>query len=394
MTDYNPTISGTHRKKIAFINHWAEAIGGAELSLLELMIYLQHSFNCHILCSENGKLINRAINHAITCHIVPCHYSIRTVTRYSLIQHLLCSWHTNMQYILYIIRINRLLKKINPDILYANIPKSHICVMLLKLLGFKGQCILHFREIFPDRCFALTLYSSLFQRKNCSIIAISHAVYSHLPLKLQNHAIIIHNGIHIPETITTVPKNKHLFKMLYLGRIVPWKNCHILLDILQLFIKNNPSVGIHLSLVGDTLYGPPEYRKFIQKKVNESNLLHYCTLLDGVVDTDTYYVSHDIFCNASLNEPFGRVIVEAQSYGLPVIAFNSGAVPEILIHNYNGILVENYDINGFVEGLQYCIKHPYALKKMGMNGRRRVQKYFNSTIQLNKIQTFIFSCLK
>ncbi len=42
-------------------------------------------------------------------------------------------------------------------------------------------------------------------------------------------------------------------------------------------------------------------------------------------------------------EPFGLVLIEAMACGTPVIAFNRGAVPEIVVHGENGLLVDTVD---------------------------------------------------
>ena len=52
------------------------------------------------------------------------------------------------------------------------------------------------------------------------------------------------------------------------------------------------------------------------------------------------YAGSDIFVLASENETLGQVYIEAMACGIPVIGANAGGVPEIIIDNYNGFLVQ------------------------------------------------------
>lgn len=49
-------------------------------------------------------------------------------------------------------------------------------------------------------------------------------------------------------------------------------------------------------------------------------------------------------------EPFGLTLIEAQACGCPVIAFNKGSIPEIVIHGRTGFVVE--DVDGMVEAVK------------------------------------------
>jgi glycosyltransferase involved in cell wall biosynthesis len=42
-------------------------------------------------------------------------------------------------------------------------------------------------------------------------------------------------------------------------------------------------------------------------------------------------------------EPFGMVMIEAMACGTPVIAFGRGAVPEVLAHGVNGVIVDDVE---------------------------------------------------
>ena len=62
-------------------------------------------------------------------------------------------------------------------------------------------------------------------------------------------------------------------------------------------------------------------------------------------------MSSDILIVPSLFEGFGIAIAEALSFGLPVVATNVGAIPELIENGENGILVNAKDSRGLATGI-------------------------------------------
>jgi glycosyltransferase involved in cell wall biosynthesis len=72
-------------------------------------------------------------------------------------------------------------------------------------------------------------------------------------------------------------------------------------------------------------------------------------------------------------EPFGMVGREAMHHGLPVVAFDVGAVREWLQDGVNGFLVPAKDIGQFSARLEDLLKDKELARRMGQRGRREVQ---------------------
>jgi len=75
---------------------------------------------------------------------------------------------------------------------------------------------------------------------------------------------------------------------------------------------------------------------------------------------------------SSTKETFCLGVLEAMACGVPVLAYNDGAVPDIVRHGIEGFIVERGDIEGLKKGLEYCIKHRAIL---GANGIKRAKEY-------------------
>jgi glycosyltransferase involved in cell wall biosynthesis len=89
-----------------------------------------------------------------------------------------------------------------------------------------------------------------------------------------------------------------------------------------------------------------------------------------------HYRSASIFCLPTLNEPFGLVILEAFSYGLPVVATRLGAIPEIVTNGKSGYLVAPHNSAQLAEALGKLLADPARCAQFGAYGRlRAAQRY-------------------
>ena len=85
-----------------------------------------------------------------------------------------------------------------------------------------------------------------------------------------------------------------------------------------------------------------------------------------------YYRSASVFCLPTLNEPFGLVLLEAFSYGLPVVATRIGAIPEIVTQGESGYLVSPQDSRELADALALLLTDPARCERFGAFGRNRL----------------------
>jgi len=96
----------------------------------------------------------------------------------------------------------------------------------------------------------------------------------------------------------------------------------------------------------------------------------------AIQDMPALYQNADILLFPSVREGFGLVIAEAMACGLPVVATNASAIPELVIHGKGGFLCEIGNATDFAEKINLLAEAPELRREMGEFNRARVEKYF------------------
>lgn len=135
-----------------------------------------------------------------------------------------------------------------------------------------------------------------------------------------------------------------------------------------------PDADVRYRIVGGgSLEG--ELRELIQKH-DAGNIVTLCGPTDqtGVINE---LHSADVFLLPSLEEGFGRVLLEAQASELPVVASNVGGIPEAVSPNDSALLVPPRDTEAIVDRLERLANDPSACTTLGAAGRSYVRDNFD-----------------
>ncbi len=101
-----------------------------------------------------------------------------------------------------------------------------------------------------------------------------------------------------------------------------------------------------------------------------------------------YYHAADVYLSSSKHESFGKVLVEAQACGLPVVATATTGSREIIEDGKNGFLVPVGDEKALARKTLYLLNNPWRSKQMGEWGKRMVEEKFNEEKTVAKIVDF------
>lgn len=124
-----------------------------------------------------------------------------------------------------------------------------------------------------------------------------------------------------------------------------------------------------------TIVGDGDDREDLQKRINEYGLKQ--VKITGFVNPQEYYKRASILLLTSEYEGFGLVIVEAMSYGVVPVVYNSfKTASDLITHGYNGVLVEKpFETQRFKKAIQDLMDDADYWNAMSHNGRVASEKY-------------------
>ena len=150
------------------------------------------------------------------------------------------------------------------------------------------------------------------------------------------------------------------------SRVEKWKGHEILLKAFSKLENKN----LVLLVCGDG-----GYLENIKELANRLGLREKVIFTGFVEDVYNYMSLCDIVVNPSVEpEPFGRVIVEAMALGRPVISTDMGGASEIIINNYDGLLVGPSELE-LKEALERLLTDEELYSKISRNSIHRAEEF-------------------
>ncbi len=188
-------------------------------------------------------------------------------------------------------------------------------------------------------------------------------------------SIVIHNGVVVPEISE---KKDDKLNILFVGRLAPPKRQDIFLKSISLLssdIKNK----INVEILGDGFK-----KKDIEIMINNLNLKDLVSMEFPKFELMNKKYSHaDIIVLISDYEAFPMVIIEAMSYGVPVVTSSVGGIPEV-VDSSVGLLIKKNTPEDFTSALESLILNSEERKEKGLNARERIQGNFTLEKMLEK----------
>lgn len=192
---------------------------------------------------------------------------------------------------------------------------------------------------------------------------------------------VVGAGINI-NRLPEIPNRSWLTpRYLFVGKDFQRKGGGYLLKAFEIVRKSIP--GAELIIVGPTL-------KIYQPGVQ-------CVgFLSKTKDGDTERL-HQLFCSAtvvvlpSIYEPFGISLLEGMAYGLPCIAADRCAMPEIVRNGDTGLIVRAEDVASLANAMIEIGRSPQEAARMGAAGRSRVESDYTWKTVATKINALLSS---
>ncbi|MBI2670137.1 MAG: glycosyltransferase family 4 protein [Candidatus Yanofskybacteria bacterium] len=192
-------------------------------------------------------------------------------------------------------------------------------------------------------------------------------LYELLPLS-QKHAGFLHGGL-IIGTIANFYKTKGL---------------EYLIEAFKILANTLNLIPYTLVIIGD---GPE--RENLQLQIANKQLQNTIFLAGRIPDAYKYLRAFDIFVLPSVKEGFPWALLEATSAKIPVIATAVGAVPEILEHEKNGLLIPPHDSQALANAITHLAENESLRREFAIQAHQTVLHNFDLRKMVEQIKKLL-----
>lgn len=353
--------------KILYVTDALAVWGGIERVLSDKMNFLvqQYGYEVYVVTADQG-------NHAIPfpldrrIHVKDMNIRFHQQYRYHGIKRILKYRELER---LYRNRLKTFLEEIKPDIIscirdgYASavldvkgdIPVIFESHAMYRDVEFEHSTLLHR---------IITYLKRLKFRKLDMLVALTQGDANDWK-RVCRHVCVIPNVVHLNESGKYSSCTSK--KVVLAGRFDFQKNQGSMLDVWSKVQQRHPDWVLDM-------YGNGELRDFYEQEIVRRNLNAH--IHPAVPDIMEKYQETSILVMTSLYEPFGLVLAESMSCGVPVVAFDCPYGPgDIITNGVDGILVANQDVGAFAESVCQLMENESMRKEMGKAAIKSSQRY-------------------
>lgn len=379
--------------------HQSAELYGSDRSLLDLLGGLDRSRFVPIVCvPEHGPLIDKLQAFGIEVHVAP----LLKVRRRTMLE----PWRVLK--IPGAVRramevITQLVGGRKVNLVYTNT----LAVMAGAIWASCNKIphVWHVREIINRPPIVSFCFRRLVATLADRIICNSNETLQWVASGQSTSAVTVWNGIesladtvHLPalrasaRSRLNLPSNVPV--ILVVGRINARKGQDLVLDAIEM-IQPEHKAPFHLLFVGGVVHGETAPLDALKAKIAKSihaSQISVHPFTDQVAD---YYLASNILVLPSRHpESFGRVAIEAMSFGLPVIAAAHGGALEIVEEGETGLFFTPSSAQALASKLLTLLKDAELRERMGEAGRNRQRRLFSIGAYVEQMHSELLAALE
>ncbi|MDE6270755.1 MAG: glycosyltransferase family 4 protein [Muribaculaceae bacterium] len=198
-----------------------------------------------------------------------------------------------------------------------------------------------------------------------------------------DNALVLNNIVDTPAVRREAVNRERSvpLRFVYLGYFLKEKG---IFDLLEVMARNAGYFRGRATLVLGGRINEDKVKQFVSER-GIGDIVDYRGWIDGD-DKDALMQESDVVMLPSYFEGLPMSLLEAMTYGLPVIATNVGGIPEIVDDGANGLLVEPGDLDAIAGAMRHYIEHPEDVAAHGARGRERAKAFAPDTITARLMQ--------
>ena len=278
-------------------------------------------------------------------------------------------------------RLSRIIKQLKPDVVHAHDP--HGVAMAALALSMSTQLakpplVAARRVDFHLRGNSLSRWK--YRQVDCFICA-SEAIRTMLVGDGVPgvRAVTVHEGIDIERVEAAPPATLHEDFWLphqapivgNVAALVPHKGQRHLVEAARVVLPQVPDARFVIA-------GEGELRPALERQIKDHHLEKHVLLAGFRPDVLSLHKAFDIFVMSSVTEGLGTSLLDAMAAGKPVVATDTGGIPEVVIHGQTGLLVPPRDHEALAQAIVTLLKNDTLRRTMGEAGRTRARTMFSA----------------
>ncbi len=157
------------------------------------------------------------------------------------------------------------------------------------------------------------------------------------------------------------------------GRLDPGKGHLDLFEAFSQVVREMPDARL---LVCGASTTRENYADRLKQRVDELQIQPYTIFAGQRSDLPAIMHSANVFCLPTELDPCPLVFLEAMEAGMPVVAYYSGGVPEMVLHNQTGLLSYPGDVQTLAANLKKMLLDADYAHQLGEEGKKRAATEF------------------
>lgn len=220
---------------------------------------------------------------------------------------------------------------------------------------------------------------------NSESVRKSHIKRERIP---QNKIIAIPTGVDTQEfkpRPVDIEKREKLFDLKepvpvvgIIGRLVEGKGYEYFLEAAVQVLRSTPTKFV--------LVGKGPWRKKLEKMADELGISNEVLFMGYYKDAIEILSLIDILVVPSLSEGLSSVLLEGMSMAKPVVVMNIESNAQVVVNGETGILIPPKNLKALARGIIRLLRNKEEARRMGLAGRRHVEKYFDINFTVEKTE--------
>lgn len=366
--------------RVLFVNPGRD-LGGAERSLLLLLDALRsRGVDPTVALFGDGPFATRLGCLGVRTVFVEIADVVRRASRYraeGVVETALLS----LQALPAVVRLARLVRRLNVDVIHTNGLKAHLLGGLTGRLMHR-PVVWHLRDFLPGGLSGRVLRRSA-RSLPALVFTVSDAVAADLRALVELSVPVVKLYDPIDFARFERPSTDDIREELSLSadaplvgmvaHLTPWKGHEDFLRIARIVGDAIPKA--RFVVVGGPIYetaGHSGYAESLPGLAATLGLGDRTTFLGARDDVPKILASLDVLVHCpTAPEPYGLVVIEAMAAERPVVAASAGGIPELVEHETTGLLIAAGDVGAFAAAVLRLLGDSTLRCRMGQAGRRR-----------------------